>query len=255
MDLSDLLADYRSVAEFAVLLDGRRVLGHSAAVEAGRSFKASWYGVTQIINAAGGIENVSNKDQRSSDTNDLHQLENALHRCMAAMRELSEHEYYEITWKSEAEHSEFAGKVLRLDNSNIIAHCQQQLKQLQAQFKRDDDAIAQLAADRAQAKLQAATTAQAKLERLKQPSILMVKTGRLLPTRRHGIALLIRMTQQSKSLPDIVSTLRSVGMDAETVINDAIWHFPEHCHYSGEAFRFNLLDKFLDDFEIREVQS
>lgn len=253
MGLSELLADYRSVAEFAVLLDGRRVLGHRDAVEAGRSFKASWFAVVQIINAAGGIENVCDKSMRSSDTNDLHQLGNALHRCMAAIRELSLHEYYEITWKSEDEHLEFAGKILRLDNSKIIAHCEQQLKQLQAQFKREDDAIAQLEADRAQAKAQAAATAQAKAARLKQPSILMVKTGRLLPTRRHGIALLIRMSQQGKSLPDIVSTLRSVGMDAEIVINDLLFHFPNHCHYSGDAFRFDLLDKHLDDFEIREV--
>lgn len=253
MTIEDLIADYRSVAEFAVLLDGRRVLGHKDAVEAGRSFKASWFAAQQIINAAGGIENVSDKTMRSSDRPELHHLSNALHRCMAAMRELAEHEYFEITWRNEQEHAEFAGQILRLDNSNIIAHCEQQLKQLQAQFKREDDAIAQLAADRAQAQAQAAAVAEAKAARLKQPSLLMVKTGRLLPTRRHGIALLIRMSQQSKSLPDIISTLRAFGMPPETVINDTLHFFPQHCSYTGEAFRFNLLENFMDDFEIREV--
>lgn len=254
MDLSAIISDYRSVAEFAVLLDGRRVINsHRDAVSAAQSFKANWFAAQQIIDAAGGIEHVADRDQRSSDKNNLHQLSNALHSCMAAMRELSEHKYFEITWRNEAEHAEFAGKILRLDNSNIIAHCEQQLKELQAQFKREDDAIAQLEADRAQAKAQAADRAQAKAERLKQPSILMVKTGRLLPTRRHGIAMLIRMTQQNKALPDIVSQLRSVGMDAEAVINDTLWHFPQHCFYSGLAFSFNLLDMHLDDFEIREV--
>lgn len=257
MTMQDLLSDYRSASEFAVLMQGRMIATNTpAAHQLGKEFNQSWAAAQAIVSAAGGIQNVTNASLHSSSRRaDLTELERHIDNCLSATRQLAEIEHYDFTWKDEAEHSEYGNLAPRPDNKLILDICADDLKSLKAAWVREDEAAAEQRTEAATAAAQAAADDAAKELRLSQPSILEVKTGRLLPTRRAAIALLISYSLRGVALPEIVQHLRSFGLSPDIAIDDCIHFFADHVTYTGQSFSFALLDKFADDFEVREVRS
>lgn len=256
MQLGDLLSDYRSAAEFAVLMQGRMIFTNApAAHQLGNDFNQHWAAAQAIVSAAGGIQYVTNANPHSTsrnNTNDLNELENHLFSANQAIRQLAEIEHYDFTWRDEAEREAHPDIQVRPDNKTILDICADDLEALRASFVREDEAAAEQRTEQAQAAAQAAADEAAKELRLSQPSILEVKTGRLLPSRRAAIALLISYSLRGVALPEIVQHLRSFGLSPDIAIDDCIHFFGGNVTYTGTAFTFTLQDgQFRDDFELR----
>lgn len=216
MTLQDLQEDFREVALFAAVYAGTGIDRAPERLRAAHRGLQHWWPQLEQSYQEGNVQAASSA--LASASNYMHALIN---------------EMDEITW-------------YELGTTDALVQ----------QFADEDAETAQLEAEFAAAADAQRAAAAVVAGRLKQPSVLMVKTGRLLPTRRNAIAVLIRESQTITQCNQLAPIMKSLGLDFEVTVNDATWHFPNNVFYDGYTFRFNLMGLDLTaDYSIREVQS